>query len=141
IVIMAISHWRSLGQRSAQGRAVADQIIGFREYLATAEADQIRFEEGEDIFSKYLPWAIIFQLTERWTKICQQLVAMGRISNAQPDWYYGPWSYGYFPGDAFDSTITDAMTVPSSDSGSGSDFGGGGWGGGDGGGGGGGGDW
>ena len=43
------------GQRTAEGRAICDQVEGFRTYLATAEADQLKFEEGEDIFSKYLP--------------------------------------------------------------------------------------
>lgn len=31
---------------STAGRTVADQLIGFRIYLATAEADQLKFEEG-----------------------------------------------------------------------------------------------
>ena len=43
------------GQRTADGRAVCDQVEGFKTYLATAEADQLQFEEGEDIFSKYGP--------------------------------------------------------------------------------------
>ena len=37
------------------------------------------FEEGEDIFSKYLPWAIAFELADRWQRVCAQLVAAGRI--------------------------------------------------------------
>ena len=69
------------GQRTAEGRAVCDQVEGFKTYLATAEADQLKFEEGEDIFSKYLPWAIIFELADRWAKICGDLVAMGRLPN------------------------------------------------------------
>lgn len=76
-------------RRSGRGRALTDQVVGFRTYLATAEADQLQFEEGEDIFSKYLPWAILFDLTDRWTRVCEQLVAMGRLSSAAPDWYYG----------------------------------------------------
>ena len=72
------------GQRTAEGRAVTDQVEGFKTYLATAEADQLRFEEGEDIFSKYLPWAIVFELADRWAKICGDLVAMGRIPDATP---------------------------------------------------------
>ncbi len=43
------------GQRTADGRAVCDQVEGFKLYLATAEAEQLKFEEGEDIFSRYLP--------------------------------------------------------------------------------------
>ena len=81
-VIVAIGVWigvRARGQRNAAGRAVTDQLIGFRTYLATAEADQLKFEEGEDIFSKYLPWAIAFELADRWQRVCAQLVAAGRI--------------------------------------------------------------
>ncbi|MEA5052914.1 MAG: DUF2207 domain-containing protein, partial [Propionicimonas sp.] len=59
-------------RRSGTGRALTDQVEGFRTYLATAEAEQLQFEEGEDIFSKYLPWAILFDLTERWTRLCEQ---------------------------------------------------------------------
>lgn len=76
-------------RRTGRGRALTDQVEGFRTYLATAEADQLQFEEGEDIFSKYLPWAILFDLTDRWTRVCEQLVAMGRLPDAPPDWYYG----------------------------------------------------
>lgn len=81
------------GQRTGVGRALTDQIEGFRLYLATAEAEQLRFEEGEDIFSKYLPWAVMFDLTERWTRLCERLVELGRIPDMTPTWYYGPnWS-------------------------------------------------
>jgi hypothetical protein len=50
---------------------------------------QLKFEEDEDIFSKYLPWAIIFELADRWAKICADLVAMGRLPNETPYWYIG----------------------------------------------------
>ncbi len=77
------------GQRTPLGRAVCDQVDGFKTYLATAEAKQLRFEEGEDIFSKYLPWAIAFDLADRWAKICGELVEMGRLPDRQPYWYGG----------------------------------------------------
>ncbi len=75
----------SRGQRTAYGRALTDQVEGFRTYLATAEAEQLQFEEGEDIFSRYLPWAIMFDLTERWTQVCQRLVELGRLPAARAD--------------------------------------------------------
>ncbi|MFG1625428.1 DUF2207 domain-containing protein [Kribbella sp. NPDC049227] len=83
---------RRAGRRTATGRAIADQVIGFRTYLATAEADQLRFENGEDIFSKYLPWAIVFDLADHWQKICRQLADAGRLT-ADPTWYTGPSYY------------------------------------------------
>jgi uncharacterized membrane protein YgcG len=133
------------GQRTADGRAICDQVEGFRTYLATAEADQLKFEEGEDIFSKYLPWAIIFELAERWAKICADLVAMGRIPDVMPYWYTGNfYNLAAFNPSFLTQSLTSAATpAPSAGSsgsgfGGGSSFGGGGFSGGGGGGGGGG---
>lgn len=64
---------------SARGTALRDQVVGFREYLATAEADQLDFEADQDIFTRYLPWAVLFDLTERWVRVCRQLADAGRI--------------------------------------------------------------
>jgi uncharacterized membrane protein YgcG len=132
------------GQRTPDGRAVCDQVEGFRTYLATAEADQLRFEEGEDIFSRYLPWAIAFELADRWAKICGDLVAMGRLPDAVPYWYVGSYHLAAFNTGFLTSSLTSAASpAPSSGSGGtgfggGSSFGGGGFSGGGGGGGGGG---
>ena len=98
------------GQRTAEGRAVCDQVEGFKTYLATAEADQLRFEEGEDIFSKYLPWAIIFELADRWAKICGDLVAMGRLPDATPYWYVGNYHMSAFNTGFLTSSLTTAAT-------------------------------
>src|SRR5215217_798782 len=113
------------GQRTAEGRAVCDQVEGFRTYLATAEADQLRFEEGEDIFSKYLPWAIVFELADRWAKICSDLVAMGRLPDATPYWYVGNYHVGAFNTGFLTGSLTSAATPAPSAGSSGSGFGGG----------------
>jgi uncharacterized protein (TIGR04222 family) len=132
------------GQRTADGRAVCDQVEGFKTYLATAEADQLKFEEGEDIFSKYLPWAIIFELADRWAKVCADLVAMGRLPDVIPYWYVGNYHLAAFNTAFLTSSLTSAATpLPSAGSGGtgfggGSSFSGGGFSGGGGGGGGGG---
>ncbi len=97
-----------VGQRSAVGRALTDQIQGFRTYLATAEAEQLRFEEGEDIFSRYLPWAVVFDLTDRWTRICARLIELGRVPSTPPTWYLGSsWRLSDFGSqlDVFNSSV------------------------------------
>src|SRR6187200_1340074 len=114
------------GQRTAEGRAVCDQVEGFKTYLATAEADQLRFEEGEDIFSRYLPWAIIFELADRWAKICGDLVAMGRLPDTTPYWYVGNYQMNAFNTAFLTSSLTSAATPVASSSGAGgTGFGGG----------------
>ena len=113
------------GQRTPDGRAVCDQVEGFRTYLATAEADQIRFEEGADIFSRYLPWAIVFELADRWAKVCADLVAMGRLPNEVPYWYSGTYNLAAFNTSFITSSLTSAATPAPSSGSSGSGFGGG----------------
>ena len=78
--------------RTADGTAVLAQALGFQHYLATAEANQLRFEEDEDLFSRYLPFAVAFGLTERWAKLFAELAAQGRAL-PEPTWYVGP-AYG-----------------------------------------------
>jgi uncharacterized membrane protein len=93
--------------------------VGFRTYLATAEADQLKFEEGEDIFSKYLPWAIAFELADRWQRVCAQLVAAGRIT-PDPYWYTGPsyYSSGFAAGN-ISQTVANTFDPPPAPAGSG----------------------
>lgn len=64
---------------TARGSAIKDQTLGFRQYIETAEAGQLNFEADQDIFARYLPWAVLFGLTERWTQVCEDLARMGRI--------------------------------------------------------------
>ncbi|MBN9106755.1 MAG: DUF2207 domain-containing protein [Propionibacteriaceae bacterium] len=131
------------GSRSADGSAVLAQAKGFELYLTTAEADQIKFEEGIDVFSRYLPYAMVFGVAERWTKVFQQLAAQGAYT------FPTYWYVGYYPGgfgmgelgssmNALTSSISSSLqaaTAASSASSGGSGFsGGGGFGGGGGGG-------
>jgi hypothetical protein len=131
--------------RTAKGTALLAQAKGFRLYLEKAEGDQIRFEEGQDIFSRYLPFAIVFGVAERWAKVFSDLAASG-ASVAVPSWYVGSlYANGLFNYAAFGSSMDSFATTTSgsiaaatpSSSGS-SGFGGGGFSGGGGGGGGGG---
>jgi len=140
-----------LGQRmaakTAGGSAVLAQSLGFRQYLVTAEARQIRFEEAQDIFSRYLPYAIVFGVADRWagtfSEVAEAATAAGQ-SIGMPGWYIfaGHGGFGDFSGiasgvDSFSTMASGTFTsTPGSSGGSG--FGGGGFSGGGGGGGGGG---
>jgi len=139
-----------LGQRmaakTASGSAVLAQSLGFKQYLVTAEARQIRFEEAQDIFSRYLPYAIVFGVADRWagvfSEVAEAATAAGQ-SIGMPGWYVfaGSGGFGNFGGiasgmDSFSTMASGTFTsTPGSSGGSG--FGGGGFSGGGGGGGGG----
>ena len=79
-----------MAAKTAQGSAVLAQSLGFRQYLVTAEANQIRWEEAQDIFSRYLPFAIVFGVADRWATTFQQVAAAAAAAGQvviMPDWY------------------------------------------------------
>ena len=98
------------GRRTADGSAVLAQAKGFELYLTTAEADQIKFEEGIDVFSRYLPYAMVFGVADRWTKVFQQLATEGRYTFA-PYWYYG---YGFGGGFGLNDLSSSLASMTSS---------------------------
>lgn len=125
-------------RRSTLGYAVYEQLAGFKEYIATAEADRIRFDENEDVFSRYMPWAMVFGEAERWSKVFAELVAQGKV-HPEPDWYVGTSAFyvGGMAGtvasiasigsavDSFTSMATSSFTsTPGSSGGSGGGSGG-----------------
>ncbi len=132
LLVLAVSS--AAPARTPDGTAVLAQALGFRRYLATAEADQIRFEERQDVFSRYLPYAIAFGLTERWARVFADLAAQGRPV-AEPGWYVGShpvvgvyWATAFAGSmDRFQSAATTAISAPTPGSGGSSGIGGGGF--------------
>ena len=147
--VMVLATTGNAPARTAKGTAALQDARGFELYLTKAEANQLRFEEGEDLFSKYLPYAIAFGVADKWAKKFEELARQGK-QLAEPTWYGGGFVYGAFWANAaglgdrmnqFASFADAAMTAPTPGSSGGSGFGGGGGFSGGGGGGGGGGGW
>ncbi|QXT62699.1 DUF2207 domain-containing protein [Tessaracoccus palaemonis] len=67
--VFARVRFRRREPRTALGTAVRIQALGFKQYLATAEAKQFSFEEAAGIFSRYLPYAIVFGVSAHWAKV------------------------------------------------------------------------
>jgi hypothetical protein len=139
VVLFLLS--RRMPARTAAGTAVLAQARGFREYIRTAEAEQLRFEEGQDIFSRYLPYAVVFGETDHWVRVFGSLAAATPVGSST-SWYAGPtgWDMSHFGAslDGFTSTAASTLAASTPSSSGGSGFGGGGSSGGGGGGGGGG---
>ena len=66
---------KRMAARTAQGSAVLAQARGFERYISTAEANQIRWEEAQDVFSRFLPYAIVFGLADRWARVFEEVAA------------------------------------------------------------------
>jgi uncharacterized membrane protein YgcG len=133
---------RWMPRRTATGTGLLRRVRGFRTVIATAETNLARFAEKENLFTRYLPYAIVFGLTEKWARAFEDL------GEPPPDttWYVSSNAFAYSAfSHAMDGfTVTTAGTIASTPSGSGGSGFGGGFGGGfagGGGGGGGGGSW
>ncbi len=128
---------RWMPSRTAKGTAMLRRIRGFRTVIATAETHMSQWAEKENVFTRYLPYAIVFGLTEKWAHAFEQL----GLPEGDTSWYVAtrPFIFADF-GHAMDSfTVSTSGTIASTPAGSGSSgFGGGGFSGGGGGGGGGG---
>lgn len=100
--------------RTAAGTAALAQVRGFETYLRTAEANQLRFEENEDIFSRYLPYAIVFGVADRWARVFAELAGTG-VAVTAPNWYFGSGysSNGVFDYDGFSGSV-DALSTATS---------------------------
>jgi uncharacterized membrane protein YgcG len=115
---------RWMPRRTATGTGLVRRVRGFRTVIATAETNMAKFAEKENLFTRYLPYAIVFGLTEKWAR------AFEVLGERPPDttWYVSSnaFAYGAFS-DAMDGfTVTTAGTIASTPSGSGgSGFGGG----------------
>ena len=97
-----------MASRTADGTAMLAQSLGFKKYLVTAEANQIKFEEAQQIFSAYLPYAIVFGVADKWANTFDEVAAAAAaagVTMASPVWYIGP---NFGQGGFFDSIASGA---------------------------------
>ncbi len=139
ILLMLLS--RSMSRRTPKGSETLRRVLGVKLYIETAETHRQEFNEQENIFARYLPYAIVFECVDKWAKAFED---MGRLEqnaqNSVASWYvassaFNVNSFSQSLGGLSSSMSSTIASTPSSSGGSG--FSGGSSGGGGGGGGGG----
>ena len=71
VALALMARW--MPARTAKGTAMLRRIRGFRRVIATAETHMSRWAEEENVFTRYLPYAIVFGLTRKWAKAFEDL--------------------------------------------------------------------
>ena len=66
LMLMLLS--RAMPRRTAAGRDLMHRALGFAKYIQTGEARQQAFPERAQIFTAYLPYAIVFKSVDRWAR-------------------------------------------------------------------------
>ena len=126
----------TMPRRTAIGRDLMRRSLGFAKYMKTAETAQQAFAERANIFTSYLPYAIVFRCVDKWARAFKDI----DVQAATGAWYVGttPFNAGSFSSSLGSFSSSVSSTLASTPGGSGSSgFSGGSSGGGGGGGGGG----
>ena len=79
---------RADARRTPVGAELLRRVNGFRAYLQTAGVDRAGPAQPADRFSPYLPYAIVFGLTEQWTRTVALVGAP-----PQTPWFWGREPY------------------------------------------------
>ncbi|WP_067967286.1 DUF2207 domain-containing protein [Nocardiopsis trehalosi] len=99
--------------KTRQGSVVFAHTLGFRAYLLGADAEHVPQGHRVHLFSRYLPYAIIFDNVDRWAAI---LSTAGRdeLDEHSLPWYVGPddWRLEDFTDSitAFTLTLTGVIS-------------------------------
>ena len=109
---------RKMPRRTAKGTATLRRVLGFREFIETSERDRADFAERQNLFSEYLPYAIVFDCVDKWAK------AFSGLGDQPPevDWYRGstPFTVHSLSESMRDFSVTTAGTLTSTPAGTGS---------------------
>jgi Predicted membrane protein (DUF2207) len=73
LVLSACSH--AMPRRTPKGTGTTRRVLGFRRFISESERDRARFAEQQQLFSEYLPYAIVFGVVDRWAKTFEGLAA------------------------------------------------------------------
>jgi len=122
--------------RTPKGTAMLSRVRGFKQLFDVGEGERQRFIEDKGLFSKYLPYAIVFGCAERWAQTFAELGATPEEMGIGV-WYTSPYPinpfmFGWVMG-SFSTTTTGSISMAAPPTtggggiGGGSGFGGGGF--------------
>lgn len=119
-----------MSARTAAGHEMKNRILGYKLFISTAEKYRQQFFERQNMFNEILPYAILFGVTEKFTKAFSDL----GMKPPQTNWYVGAAAFNAatFSNSmsAFAGSFNSSMSSTSGFSGGGAGGGGGGGGGG-----------
>jgi hypothetical protein len=100
--------------KTAKGSAALAQTMRFREYLFSGELGNVPEQHRVELFSRYLPYAVIFDGVEHWSRVVASVTGNGQQAD-NLYWYHGPaeWDLSKFAGSmrTFTTTTSGAISA------------------------------
>jgi Predicted membrane protein (DUF2207). len=82
-------------KRTLKGAELNWRVKGFKLYMETAEKYRAQFNEKENIFEKFLPYAMVFGMTKLWIKKMEKIYGKEYFASYHPVWYAGNFAAGF----------------------------------------------
>lgn len=95
---------RFMPAKTKEGVDIYNHVLGFREFLSRAERDRLERMADENLFSRFLPYAIALDVVENWAD------AFEGIYQAPPDWYVSTHGFRTFRPGAFSNSIASVTS-------------------------------
>ncbi len=128
LVLLACSH--AMPRRTPKGTGTMHRVLGFRRFIAESERDRAKFAEQQQLFSEYLPYAVVFGVVDRWAKTFEGLAAQPDVSWYQSSTPFNAVTFSNSINGFALTTVGTMQSVPAGSGGGGGGVGGGGGGGG-----------
>ncbi|MBB6350262.1 DUF2207 domain-containing protein [Nonomuraea muscovyensis] len=100
--------------KTAKGSAALAHTLAFREYLFSGDLGEVPEQHRVELFSRYLPYAVIFDGVEHWSRVVASVTGNGRQAD-NLYWYHGPaeWDLSKFAGSmrTFTTTTSGAISA------------------------------
>ena len=78
-------------QRTKKGTETLEHVLGYQEFIQTAEKHRSKFYEDKNIIFEMMPYAVAFGLVDKLKKQLDKLISDGVIagSDVHPAWFVG----------------------------------------------------
>ncbi|MEO8108569.1 MAG: DUF2207 domain-containing protein [Ginsengibacter sp.] len=119
-----------MSKKTPKGTALYQKLLGFKEFIKSVEKDRLQefLKQDENYFDKVLPYAIVFDVADKWKD------KLKGLDVPPPSWYHGSYAGSNFNTLLFMNSLDNSMramtstfySAPSSSGSSGGSFSGGG---------------
>jgi uncharacterized membrane protein len=94
--IILISFGVFMSKKTKKGTLLYQKLLGFKEFIKTVEKDRLQefLKQDENYFDKVLPYAIVFDMADKWKD------KLKGLEIPPPKWYSG-----YYPGSTFNTVM------------------------------------
>ncbi|MGW4643387.1 DUF2207 domain-containing protein [Sphaerisporangium sp. NPDC004334] len=101
--------------KTARGSSALAHTLGFRDYLASGEIGEVPPAQRIELFSRYLPYAVVFDNVDRWARVVGSLNGNGTRAD-HLYWYHGPaeWDLSKFADSMRTFTLTTSGAISTS---------------------------